>query len=584
MTDSKQQDSNALRWREKYFVLCEEQEKTERDIGLLQKALVRISLAADGQDDKLDQHLASLRRLLRKDPVSRTDINTSLQQIEKAILQLDKLRKEGGSCEDPLLKLVEQLAQLNLSRDKQRALKRYSKSLRARAEQLSAYPELLNEYSQLQREALAEAFHAQSTSTDKPQGFLSRLLGGESQATTEGKSNTEALKAETVQTETPPPASAETSKPEESKPETSNVPSEEALATDTPPSKKPSEPIADLESVISALTSLLEQLPLSAEEREQAEQLRDELTRHINTEELDRIVSGATELVLTALDKSQKDFEQFLLTLDTQLAEINRFLGTQSNSNKKNNSEALNSAIKGQVGTLSQTMMDAKDLRDLKTSVQGQLQAIVNSVDQFVSEESQREQELQTELQAMQTKLALVQGEAQAIKTRLQQETLRALTDTLTQLPNREAFNERLQMEHQRHLRYKNPACLALLDIDHFKQVNDQYGHLVGDRVLQYVAKKIKHCIRKTDFLARYGGEEFILIMPETPLEAAANVVEKIRVAVADMPLDNIGSVTLSAGISTFDNKGQAEHLVEQADKALYTAKGNGRNRVEIYK
>lgn len=579
MADSKQQDNNALRWREKYFVLCEEQDKTERDLGLLQKALVRISLAADGQDEKLDQHLASLRRLLRKEPVSRTDINTNLQQIEKAILRLDKLRKESGGCEDPLLKLVEQLAQLNLSRDKQRALKRYSQSLRARAEQLSAYPELLNEYSQLQREALAEAFHAQSTSSDKPQGFLSRLLGSEPQATEESGSNTETPKAETAQTETSSPTPVEAAKPKTNKTEP-----EDTSATDSSSSEEPIEPIADLESVIAALTSLLEQLPLSADERAQAEQLRDELSHHINTEELDRIVSGATELVLTALDKSQKDFEQFLLTLDTQLAEINRFLGTQSNNDKTNNSKALNTAIKGQVGTLSQAMIDATDLRSLKTSVQEQLQAIVSSVDQFVSEENQREEELQAELQSMQTKLALVQGEAQAIKTRLQQETLRALTDTLTQLPNREAFNERLQMEHQRHLRYKNPACLALLDIDHFKQVNDQYGHLVGDRVLQYVAKKIKQSIRKTDFLARYGGEEFILIMPETQLEAAANALDKIRLAVANMPLDNIGSVTLSAGISAFDNKEQAEHLVDQADKALYTAKGNGRNRVEIYK
>lgn len=579
MADSKQQDNNALRWREKYFVLCEEQDKTERDLGLLQKALVRISLAADGQDEKLDQHLASLRRLLRKEPVSRTDINTNLQQIEKAILRLDKLRKESGGCEDPLLKLVEQLAQLNLSRDKQRALKRYSQSLRARAEQLSAYPELLNEYSQLQREALAEAFHAQSTSNDKPQGFLSRLLGSEPQATEESGSNTETPKAETAQTETSSPTPVEAAKPKTDKTEP-----EDTSATDSSSSEEPIEPIADLESVIAALTSLLEQLPLSADERAQAEQLRDELSHHINTKELDRIVSGATELVLTALDKSQKDFEQFLLTLDTQLAEINRFLGTQSNNDKTNNSKALNTAIKGQVGTLSQAMIDATDLRSLKTSVQEQLQAIVSSVDQFVSEENQREEELQAELQSMQTKLALVQGEAQAIKTRLQQETLRALTDTLTQLPNREAFNERLQMEHQRHLRYKNPACLALLDIDHFKQVNDQYGHLVGDRVLQYVAKKIKQSIRKTDFLARYGGEEFILIMPETQLEAAANALDKIRLAVANMPLDNIGSVTLSAGISAFDNKEQAEHLVDQADKALYTAKGNGRNRVEIYK
>ncbi|MEH6357717.1 MAG: diguanylate cyclase [Pseudomonadales bacterium] len=612
MVESQKHDNDALRWREKYFSLSEEQEKTERDyadyLGVLQKALVRISLAADGQDSELDKHLSSLRELLRKEPVNKAGIGSNLKQVETTILRLDTQRKDSGQRgEESLLKLVEQLAQLNLSRDKQRALKSYGKSLRTRAEQLSAYPALLDEYSRLQREALAEMLQAQSDSQSVPaekvnKGLLSRLFGGEEKPVETDKTSVVTSSDEPAEAASPlnnerestssvVAESVVTLKNDESTPALDAAPElrDSAMLSSTAEIDERAdihdgEPVADLEAIIAVLSDLLEQLPLSADERSQAEQLRDELTVRVEAGELDRVVSGAAELVLAALGKSQQDFETFLLGLDTQLAEINGFLSAQGQGSgaRKDVSEALNSAIKGQVDNISQSMVDATDLHDLKTSVQGQLHSIVSSMDQFVSTENQREHELEAQLEAMQEKLSVVQNEARSIKQKLHNETLRALTDTLTRLPNREAFDERFLMERERYLRYKNPASLAILDIDHFKQVNDQHGHLVGDRVLQTVAKKMKESIRNTDFLARYGGEEFVLIMPETTREAASQVLDKIRAAVADMALDSVGSVTISAGVAAFQLGEKAAQLVERADKALYTAKDNGRNRVEV--
>lgn len=604
MVESNKYDNDALRWREKYFALSEEQEKVEQDhagyLGVLQKALVRISLAADGQDNELDKHLSSLRALLRKDPVNQAGISTNLKLVETVILRLDKQRKDGGRRgEKSLLQLVEQLTQLNLSKDKQRALKRYGKSLRARAEQLNAYPELLDEYSRLQREALAESFQtmegAQSTAVAN-KGLLSRIFGGRSES------------AENRQTtaEFEPDQSAESRSSF-----TNDIQRESSLATECAapitnvnaasgpeasienPADGVSSPgvsvadthgLNDFEPVISVLADLLEQLPLSADERGQAEQLRDGLAVRVEAGELDRVVGNTAELVLAALDKSQRNFEQFLLTLDTQLAEINDFLGAQGQSGgtRKDVNEQLSLAVRGQVDAISQSVTNASDFNELKASVQGQLHSIVSSMDQFVATESQREHELEEQLKAMQAKLTIVQGEARVVRDKLYNETLRALTDVLTGLANREAFNERLAMERERYLRYKNSASLAILDIDHFKHVNDQHGHLVGDRVLQHVAKKLKETVRSTDFLARYGGEEFVLIMPETSLESASQVLEKIRMAVGNMSFDSVGSVTLSAGVAAFQLGEKAEQLVERADKALYQAKDKGRNRVAV--
>jgi len=152
-------------------------------------------------------------------------------------------------------------------------------------------------------------------------------------------------------------------------------------------------------------------------------------------------------------------------------------------------------------------------------------------------------------------------------------------------LPNREAFNERFTLERERFLRYKHSASIAISDIDHFKRVNDNHGHLVGDRVLQAFATKTKDMIRSTNFLARYGGEEFILIMPEADTPTAHALLEKIREGITQMQPKSLGTqnpITVSGGLATFQLGEKADDLIERTDKALYQAKDDGRNRVVI--
>jgi diguanylate cyclase (GGDEF)-like protein len=164
-----------------------------------------------------------------------------------------------------------------------------------------------------------------------------------------------------------------------------------------------------------------------------------------------------------------------------------------------------------------------------------------------------------------------------------------AVTDGLTGLFNRRHFDRLLVGEVQRTLRYKVPLVVLLLDIDHFKQVNDSYGHPTGDLVLKNVSRVLSAGVRSTDFVARFGGEEMAVILTQTGLPAAAEVAERLRGLIAATPHDYQGTnlfKTASFGLAAFDGNGtpvSPEELLNRADQALYRAKRGGRNRVVVW-
>jgi diguanylate cyclase (GGDEF)-like protein len=159
-----------------------------------------------------------------------------------------------------------------------------------------------------------------------------------------------------------------------------------------------------------------------------------------------------------------------------------------------------------------------------------------------------------------------------------------AITDSLTGLYNRRHFFELAEHELQRARRYRRSLSAIMLDIDHFKQVNDTYGHAVGDHVLKEVADSCRQAMRKEDVLGRYGGEEFVIMMPESNLVATCQVAERLRQSIAQKTIDTeVGPVmvTVSLGVITLDDEcSTLETLLAGADQALYWAKRSGRNRV----
>ncbi|WP_290654583.1 sensor domain-containing diguanylate cyclase [Idiomarina sp.] len=153
-------------------------------------------------------------------------------------------------------------------------------------------------------------------------------------------------------------------------------------------------------------------------------------------------------------------------------------------------------------------------------------------------------------------------------------------TDALTQLWNRYHMEQALDEELSRAQRHGHPLSVIIFDIDNFKQINDDYGHDVGDEVLKGISKALDSLMRKSDALGRWGGEEFLVIAPEVELDNAAELAERLRQVMADIEFDKAGVVTASFGVAELDQADTRSDLVRRADKALYRAKNEGRNRV----
>ena len=158
-----------------------------------------------------------------------------------------------------------------------------------------------------------------------------------------------------------------------------------------------------------------------------------------------------------------------------------------------------------------------------------------------------------------------------------------ANTDPLTQIPNRRRLWELLELERLRSERSGRSFVVALADIDHFKKFNDSYGHHCGDAVLSHVANVMRASLRRTDMVGRWGGEEFLFILPETPLQGALEVLEKVRRCVEEVPCrfgDQTYHVTVTFGAANVGRKQTLERCIREADDALYQGKEQGRNRV----
>lgn len=164
-----------------------------------------------------------------------------------------------------------------------------------------------------------------------------------------------------------------------------------------------------------------------------------------------------------------------------------------------------------------------------------------------------------------------------------------ATRDHLTGVFNRRILDELLSHEMERAIRHGLPLSVILFDIDNFKQYNDRFGHLQGDMALKTVTKEVQKLTRKEDFVARYGGEEFIIVLPDTDIEKAKEVAERIRKRISEIKIPAVSKdlekgydkVTISAGVSQLTKKG-IHHMLHLADMALYKAKALGKNRIYI--
>jgi diguanylate cyclase len=195
---------------------------------------------------------------------------------------------------------------------------------------------------------------------------------------------------------------------------------------------------------------------------------------------------------------------------------------------------------------------------------------------------------MQAENMRLQTELVQATTQVEGMKGKLDELCRDTLTDALTNIANRRAFDQTLVAAVADAHRQAKPLSLIMLDIDHFKRFNDTHGHQVGDEVLKLVARTLTESVKGRDTAARFGGEEFSIILPATAPEAGAIVAEQVRNAIASRRIvrrtngEDLGSVTLSLGVASLLDGESAEALIARADAALYKAKRSGRNRVVV--
>src|SRR4051812_48531842 len=183
--------------------------------------------------------------------------------------------------------------------------------------------------------------------------------------------------------------------------------------------------------------------------------------------------------------------------------------------------------------------------------------------------------------QNLKSKLHTAEGRLQEQAVEIEAHMSRSLTDALTGLPNRREFNERLEERMGAWNRRRDVFSLLLLDVDHFKKLNDKFGHLAGDQVLSTIGRVLRGAIRREDAVARFGGEEFAILLPSTSMDGAILAAQNVREAVARIAINRNNqqiAVTVSGGLATIESNEKVEVLIQRADSALYAAKEAGRN------
>ncbi len=276
--------------------------------------------------------------------------------------------------------------------------------------------------------------------------------------------------------------------------------------------------------------------------------------------------SGGEASVDTAyrshLDSKRRDIQKLQATLAQQV------LGTIAQN------EEFGVLLEVVLGELRQAA-DVRELEDLRWTLIRELEKLTRG-----------HHELAEKLDSTHHYLQLIESDSRRLSDELTRVRLLSLTDELTGLPNRRAFLRRIEDEVARVQRYGFPLSLALIDLDHFKQINDRYGHAGGDEVLQAYSKHVLSIFRHHDLVARYGGEEFAVLLPNTDAEGSSRALTKVQDRAAEIRWkaedEMVPVPTFSAGVSLYKPGETASAFIERADKALYRAKQLGRNRVEM--
>jgi len=335
------------------------------------------------------------------------------------------------------------------------------------------------------------------------------------------------------------------------------------------------------------LIHLLQRISLPDYLSEQALKLKQSIEKGDSKKSSTDMVEATADLIMqmrVRLQSEKQELEQFLSEISKHLKaldidiQITSRLRDESVESLKQYDEYLENEVRGIESSLTETT----ELEGLKELVTERVKTIRLHMGVFRKSEEERNTTAEETIKKLTAKISDMKQETETLREQVVKEHNSAVRDALTKIPNRLAYEERIAAEIERSKRYKSPMAFVVWDIDHFKGINDHYGHIAGDKVLAVIAEVLQKNLRAADFIARYGGEEFVVIMPETEIDMAGKGCEKIRNAIENCNFhyrDTSVPITASCGYTSFKEGDTKDSLFERADKALYKAKETGRNK-----
>ncbi|MGL4251248.1 MAG: diguanylate cyclase [Aeromonas sp.] len=344
--------------------------------------------------------------------------------------------------------------------------------------------------------------------------------------------------------------------------------------------------VKDHARIADELQRLITELDFSGTIGESLGNIRRQLLADINPSMLAETCMQVIALIIEGTREERQASRAFLSSLNESLSAVHTSFTESLDEGRAlhNESEEAREALVSELQAIDHTLASQHSLNELKEAISGHMGAI-NLLLQERENTAARERNLLTRLSTMESKVRLMTEETAEYKKRLTIQKHKLFIDSLTQVHNRAALDERLEQEYKRWLRYHTPLCMAIIDIDHFKNINDNYGHMAGDKALKVVAKSLQSALRDTDFIARFGGEEFVVLLPNINPDKFHKPLESLRQTIKSIPFrfrDAKVEITISIGATLFNEGDTPSDVFERADKALYHAKNNGRDQVTL--
>lgn len=625
----------ADQWKKKFYdqldLLEQKEGEWEKLEALLKRTIGRLSLAAEGRHRTLDQSIRDIRDSVR-DKVNSQRLEAIVEKLSASLVKIEEqLNKPQRQIVSVLQLLTESLVLPESCRKTQeKLLKKINKSVDDDCEDLT------REWLDLLKTALSTQSAQPGLQKDTPPekdkkpGLLDRLLGGGSSQEARSEPAPSPAAAPQVSAPVLAPASVvndvdiyrdclmtfldkldNTGSPNgriaalrvmardaHERVELDNLSTSLATMLNEVKTVEPA-PVPqvvtvtardDMPSIQELLIRLLEQLVVPPDLSAEVEVMKTRLEKETAPSDWQKLLKDVAILINSIRSRMQEEkneFETFLHQITNRLKELDTYLQTEGATLQKAEkaSQAFGERMHAGVNDIRNDMNQAVDLDGLKQSVQNRLEVISQHLREYRSAEETRNMEAQKNVAAMQTRMSSLEQETHSLKTVLVEKNRQAMSDALTGIPNRLAYEQRIQEEIGRWKRFGTPLSLAVWDVDFFKKVNDTYGHKAGDKVLKTIAQLLVQRIRNTDFLARFGGEEFVMLLPGTKEEETLRLVNELRKQVEECGFHYHGAavkITVSCGVSSFHTDDTLAQVFERADKALYRAKKNGRNQCVI--